>query len=275
MLPVVAGLVYQFQVEVKASCRASLEVELWYSEKPGNYTPDVMADKVVVQVEEGIRKISIPFTKGIPVNQYGFLIFRRNEHVQLRSANERYTGVLSVFNKFNRDVNNNGKQVPPPQSGIDSFEFWCPERRPEGRNIAMDIYPEIADFHADNLANGYIRPTTGSNAWIANPEDQSPKICFSWDEPQTIHEIILYFDTDYDHALESVQMGHPENVMPFCVRNYKILDENDEVLFEKIDNYQTINKVNLSFPVRTSKLQLLVEHPQKGIPASLFQLYVK
>lgn len=39
-------------------------------------------------------------------------------------------------------------------------------------------------------------------------------------------------DTDYDHSLESVQMGHPENVMPFCLRRYKLSDDKGTVFFE-------------------------------------------
>jgi len=34
-----------------------------------------------------------------------------------------------------------------------------------------------------------------------------------------INRIILNFDTDFDHPMESVQMGHPENRVPFCVKN--------------------------------------------------------
>jgi len=73
-------------------------------------------------------------------------------------------------------INNHGKQEPPQDSGIDTFEFWCPERRPGGQNIAMNINPAITDFGVSNILNGFIRPTIKPNAWIAAQEDQNPSL---------------------------------------------------------------------------------------------------
>lgn len=58
-----------------------------------------------------------------------------------RLSEQRLTGVLSVAQKFNRAVAKSPRQEPPPDSGIESFEFWLPERRPGGRNFAIRIDP--------------------------------------------------------------------------------------------------------------------------------------
>src|SRR5690606_13588607 len=155
--------------------------------------------------------------KGVPEDQYGFITILKNEKIKVRTSEFRSTGILSVFNKFNRDVNNHGRQEPPANSGVDAFEFWCPGRRPKGKNIAMKISPAIESFGITNLCNGFMRSANQANAWVASPEENLAKLKFEWSTSQQIKNIILYFDTDYDHALESVQMGHPENVMPFCV----------------------------------------------------------
>lgn len=60
-----------------------------------------------------------------------------NDKIRLRMSEMRCTGLLSVFNKFNYAVNNHGFQTPPKGTGLESFEFWCPDRRPAGHNIAM------------------------------------------------------------------------------------------------------------------------------------------
>ena len=39
--------------------------------------------------------------------------------------------------------------------------------------------------------------------------------------------IELVFDTDYDHPMESVLLGHPERVMPFCVARVVVRDGNN------------------------------------------------
>lgn len=272
MLPLTAGIPYSFTIQADVKKETLLEVELRCSDKPENYTPNVTVEKQVFKLQEGIQTVDIAFSKGLPNNQYGFITFLKNEDVSIRTNRERYTGIVSVFNKFNKAVNNNGKQTPPEDSGIDSFEFWCPDRRPAGHNIAMKINPPIEAFQAGNVVNGYIRPTTTPNAWVASLQDKEPVIELSWDAPQFISNIILYFDTDYDHAMESVQMGHPEDVMPFCVQQYQIVDKEGNVLYERTDNHQTINKIKLN--ITTDFLAIRLVHSNPDVPASLFQVVV-
>lgn len=272
MLPLGAGQAYSFAIQAEAEKETVLEVELRCSDKPENYTPNVIIERQEIKLRKGKQTMDITFLKGLPKEQYGFITFLRNESVRIKMSKERYTGVVSVFNKFNKAVNNNGKQTPPDNLGIDSFEFWCPDRRPGGHNIAMEINPPIDGFGPTNLVNGYIRPTTKSNAWVASLKDKDPMIKLIWNTPQFINKMILYFDTDYDHAMESVQMGHPENVMPFCVRKYQIINKEGKVLYEKEDNHQTINEIELN--ISTDFLMIRFAHPLPNVPASLFQIVV-
>ena len=66
------------------------------------------------------------------------------------------------------------RQEPPEGSGIDSFEFWIPLRRPGGKNFALRIDPPLATFGPGNLTNGIARPTRQPNAWVAALEDPDP-----------------------------------------------------------------------------------------------------
>jgi hypothetical protein len=95
---------------------------------------------------------------------------------------------------------------------------------------------------------------------------------FSWKEKKRIKEVILKFDADFDHPMESVLMGHPENVMPFCIREYKLYDDKGQVVYEKTNNYQTINRIKFSTPVTTQKLVLQVKHPSNDVPAAVFEV---
>lgn len=273
MLPLIAGQSYSFTIQAKADKETVLEVELRCSMKPGNYTPDLTVERQNIQLGEGLQTVRITFSKGLPANQYGFITFLRNENVRVQLSENRYTGIVSVFNKYNKAVNNNGKQMPPEDSGIESFEFWCPDRRPAGQNIAMSIVPALETFGATNIINGYTRPTTTANAWVASLDDKEPVLKLVWPSAQFIKKIHLYFDTDYDHAMESVQMGHPESIVPFCVREYAISDKEGNVLFEERQNHQTINIVDLN--VETDSLAIRFAHPLPNVPASLFQLFIE
>lgn len=275
LLPFKKDTKYSFEIQVEAIKSTSLNVELRCSEKAENYTPDKVLDQQTIDIKSGKQSINIQFAKGVPQDQYAFLTFLKNEDIKIKMSDKLYTGIVSVFNKFNLAVNNRGKQTPPPNSGIDAFEFWCPDRRPEGHNIGMKISPLVAAYSTDNLPNGYTRPTVGTNAWAASTDDNSPTLTLQWDNPKTIKEVILYFDTDFDHAIESVQMGHPENVMPFCVRNYRVKDDKENVVAKAEENYQTINKITFPKALVTQKLTLELENPSGRVPASLFQIVVK
>lgn len=265
---------YCFEVQIETVKPTTLIVELRCAEKIENYTPDTIVERQSIDVKSGKQAVKIQFTKGIPQNQYAFITFLKNEAVKIRMSEKRYTGIVSVFNKFNTAVNNYGKQTPPLDSGIDTFEFWCPDRRPQGQNLGMNISPVIDLYKKDNIINGYTRPVTGTNAWAASLDDKNPQLTFSWDKPQKISEVILYFDTDFDHAMESVQMGHPENVMPFCIRNYTLKDDKGNIIAKINNNYQTINKIELG-GISTEKLILELESTSENIPCSLFQVLIK
>ncbi len=100
--------------------------------------------------------------------------------------------MLSVFNSVNKAVSNYGKQTPPEDIGMDTFEFWCPQRRPEGHNIAFK-YPEGLDlFKAENIRNGIDRPTHQPNAWVADWKDAHPQLTIDWKEAQSISRIDLF-----------------------------------------------------------------------------------
>ncbi len=272
MLPLGAGKVPDITIEVDAMDDTELQVELRVSHKTGNFTPDLTLETISLPIKKGKGSVKLSFSSVMPKSEYAFLIFHKNSQLALYRTHARITGVLTVFNLVNKAVSNYGKQTPPEDIGMETFEFWCPQRRPEGHNLALRIDPPLKPFDAEQVKSGIYRPTTAPNAWVASPEDATPQLTISWNEPQEIQKIDLFFDTDYDHAMESVLMGHPEEVMPFCVRNYKIFDDKGNVIFEKEENYQSINRIHLEQPIVTQTLTIMVEHPSDHVPASLFAI---
>ncbi len=152
------------------------------------------------------------------------------------------------------------------------MEFWTPGRWPEGHNLAIQVDPPIKEFGTNNLTNGLCRPYNGPNAWVADLNDSNPTLTLKWDSPKTIQRIELSFDTDFDHAMESVLMGHPYNVVPYCVREYRLIDALDRVVYECTDNHQTRNTILLNTAVTTDELHLELSAPDSHIPASLFEI---
>lgn len=272
MLPVRAGKMPVINVCVQAQEATSLQAELRLSSRLGVFTPDTIKVVQSISLKPGEQEVTIDFACKIDEDQYVFVCFAVNEKILMAYTCERITGLLSVFNGTNKAVSNNGKQVAPEGSGVDSFEFWCPQRRPEGQNIALQLSHPLNAFEAENIRNGTNRPTTQPNAWVADPEDQAPAVELHWSQEQSVKQIHLVFDTDSDHPMESVLMTHPETVMPFCVRDYHIEDDQGNKIYQKSDNFQTINEILLEEPVVTKKLKVVMAHPAGQVAASVFSI---
>lgn len=272
MIPFGSGKVNELVIHAHADEATSLDIELRICSRSDHHTPDVLLEVFTLPLNKGKNCLPIQFNSQIKEAVYGFVIFRKNELVTIPTTLKRVTGILSVFNTINKAVSNFGKQEPTEDIGVDAFEFWIPQRRPNGHNFAMHFKTPVTAFAASNVKNGIARPTNQPNAWVADWNDTKPTLTLSWEEMQNINTIELSFDTDFDHPMESVLMTHPENVMPFCVKNYKVTDEAGNVLYEKKDNHQTRNIMRFNEPVKTKKLMLEFEQTSPDVPVSVFEV---
>jgi len=272
LLPLDEGKTPVFRCYAEAVEATTLEVELKISSRAGNFTPDISLGSQRIGLQPGRNCVVMDLNARMPAAGYAFFCIYKNERVSLYFSPQRITGILSVFNLVNEAVSNYGKQTPPEDIGVDAFEFWCPQRRPEGHNLAFSVEPALDCWGPSHISNGLARPTTGANAWVADPGDPAPSLQIEWDMPKAIRRVVLKFDTDMDHPMESVLMTHPETVMPFCVRNYQILDEEGKEVYRKEDNYQTINTIDFATPVTTRRLTVVVEHPSAETPAAVFEI---
>ncbi len=273
MLPVSRGAMPEITVRLKAERVVSQDVELRISSKPFNHTPDTLLETIKVELTEGENEVLLPFTSTIPATCYAFICFMSNAYTSIRTSRMLVTGLVSVFNKILPAVSNWGKQEPPGDIGVEAFEFWCPERRPQGQNIAMHIHPTITCFSKENLKISPYRPVEKPNAWVAALEDKPSTVTLSWSEPKTIKGITLFTDTDWDHPMESVQWGHHDRKMPFCVESVEVSD-GQKSLVQQSGFYQT--KVQLRFPavIETDYLKLTLGNATDNVPVSLFGIQV-
>lgn len=272
MLPLGQGSVLTFSTKIKAEIETSLTVELRRSSKEFNHTPDLIVERKEIALRAGMNDITVSFEKTMERQGYGFVCFMKNEAVYLQNSKLRATGILSVFNKTNPEVSNYGKQEPPAEIGIDAFEFWRPDRRPRGQNIAMKIEHSTIYFGVSNIVNGVNRPASMPNAWMASPSDPDPKVSIRWPQKQKIRKIELTFDTDFDHPMETVLMHHPESIMPFCVQDFIICDDNRQRLYEKSGNYHSRHTVTFESPIITQSIHIHLKANSSSVPPSLFDV---
>lgn len=262
MLPIQPGPLPRVTMTAIAEAPTRLEIQVRLSSKAANHTPDVVLGRRTIDLDEGEQPIVFDFDATIDEPRYAFFCVMVNADVSLALSDQRVTGVLSV--QHGRD------QKPDRDIGVESFEMWTPERRPGGRNLACRIEPPLGGFEAHRVTGGHARPVEQPHAWVADWADRQPSLTLSWDQPQRIGRVVLMFDPDYDHPMESALWGHPEREMPFCVKRYRLTDAAGNVLHESTANHQGRVEVVLAAPAVTDRLTLSHLATHGGVPPAVF-----
>lgn len=262
MIPLQPGSVPKLTFYADVEQDTELRVEFRISKKAFNHAPELVLFEKVYQLKAGKDiEIQLDVNNKIDAETYGFACFFKNPLVQLHGTDKRITGMMALWHERDQDAEH---------IGFEDFEFWVPMRRPDTFLLCFHAEPEIRCFQPENVTNGIQRPTTNPNAWVADTKDANPEITLKWDEKKTIREIVLCFDSDFDHPMESVLRGHPENDMPYCIKHYCIYDDAGNMIYEKKDNYVSTHRIKLDSEVRTTQIRIAVKEMCGDAPAALF-----
>lgn len=268
LLPLPVGPFPSFSVMVEALAETTLRAELWKSAKPGNFTPEILLATASVDCRPGkMQEALLQFEGEMSAPGYVFLIFPVNRQIRLAQTDTRIPGILTVHHTRNASVAKSATQQPPLNSGVDSFAFWLPKRRPAARDIALAFHPPLRAFEAAQVTNGIARPVNAVNGWVPAVHDRTPWLRFRWPEPQQIHSIQIVFDTDYDHPMESVLMTHPEYAIPSCVRRFQVRSADGAVLADVREHHQSRWRLQLPKPVVTDAILVEIFDTWGGLPA--------
>lgn len=270
LVPATKGTFPEATLYFSSQEERKIEVQLRASECIGNFTPDKILATKMVTVCPGVQvPTPVKFDVDIDAPQYVFVCVMPCEGVSIGLSDALMTGVLSLVHSHNKKVASSAVQTPPDGSGFDAFEFWLPERRPHGKLLAASFQPSLKSFGVDQIKTGYTRPFIQSNAWVADKKDHHPTATLTWDKQQAIRTIQLFFDVDYDHAMESVQFGHYESAMPFCVKAFRIVDDKNNVIAIEQDNHQALHEIHFDEPVVCAALRIEILETREA-PAALF-----
>lgn len=274
LLPV-SGRVPVMGITVEADEDTVLTVELRSSSKKENYTPDTTDAVLNMQLKKGTERLALDFGYEYRSERYAFVCFMTNPNVRIAQSGMIVSGLTSVYNHINPAVSNFGRQTPPAGIGVETFEFWCPKRRPEAKNIALSFSPALDCFGAENLKSSYYRPYLKPNSWIPAKDDMTPWAKVDFGEDKKISSIRVFFDTDADHAMETVQMGHSESVMPCCYRNLKVYDGKGVEIAKIEANHSSVREIRLGHPLVTASLKIELEPLADNVCPGLMGISIK
>jgi hypothetical protein len=270
LLPAAAGRLpaIEFRLDVAQPTEAVFECRI--AERNDHFTPDaVVAQKALALKAGDDQPVHVDFGIDLDQDRYVFLVIRANPHIRVRESERRATGLLSLTYRYGRATEEQ-RLKEEAATGREVFEAWYPFRRPEGRNPAFRLSQPLCVYGVENVRNGLGRPVSGPNAWAADFADAEPEFVLRWSGPRRIGRIELEFDPDWDHAMESVLWGHPERIVPFCVRDFTLTDGSGNILHERTGNYLGRNTIQFDPPVETDELRLRLRRPNEHVPAALF-----
>ena len=272
LLPILKGPVPAITLFAQVTAPTILRAELWAASRRGNTTPDVFLESIEVPLAVG-DEVPVKLHFGTHAHQPGYLFVIVPSFAEgvLYVSRAQFPGILTLSQRMNAAVAKSAIQTPPPDSGIDTFAFWLPTRRPAARNLAARIEPPLAIYEPAMVTNGFSRPWCGPNAWAPAEDDPAPSLHLAWPTPQTLHELQITFDTDSDHPMESVLMTHPEHTMPGCVTAFRVLTDEGTILADITEHHQTRWQLKLTEPITTSglRIQILGRGPA---PPALFEV---
>lgn len=272
LLPLLAGPVPEIGLLVDAEASTSLHAELWCSSREGNTTPDVKLAQTCVQIEPGSSiGAALHFDAVLDRDSHVFVILKPAPALALHLSKDQAPGVLTLWQRMNRMVAKSAVQSPPEDSGVDEFAFWLPDRRPAARNLTLTVSPAVRCYDPEMVINGWARPWCGANAWAPARDDREPWLRLAWDTPQSIQTIQITFDTDFDHPMESVLMGHPERVMPGCATSLELRTAEGRSIASVTENHQTRWRVKLDTPVTTTAIELRIRDHGPA-PSAIFEV---
>lgn len=263
MIPVTAGAVPEMTFWADVTERTELQIELRAPSDPWHHSPDILLERKTISLEAG-QSIPIQWTFAHHQTHSGYLFvhFLKNPDVAIHTSPLRLSGLLRL---------DEGREQKNSHVGGEDFPVYAPERRPKGYNLAFRLSQAQKVFEPENVFNGFQRPNSEPNAWVADPGDAAPSFRLDWDQSVTVQEIHLFCDGDFDHAMESVLMGHPERAVVFCVKRYEILDDKGNLIGSGEDQHcsHVIHRLKNSVETRSIIVRILETW---GAPAALFEI---
>ncbi len=266
LLPLPAGRTPKITLTLSLAEEAEITFALRGASRPDHHTPDVLLAEQTLRLPAGEAvEAALDFGVTLDEARVVFVCLPKHPGLAVRCSRGIVTGLMALHNYRDEKTSHVGGE---------DFAIYSPRRRPADQNFALRIEPPLDVFGPANVVNGVDRPTHQPNVWLADPADPAPRLTLEWPAPQTLRRIDLAFDTDFDHALESVLMEQPERAMPFCVKRYRILDGDGKILHECAANHISHHSVRFSDPVTTATLHIeLLEMQRPGVPPALFGLH--
>lgn len=178
-------------------------------------------------------------------------------------------------------INHNGRLPAELHSWAEETVGIAHERKVRAM-LAHRISPAQAVYGARNVTNGISRAEDWPNLWISNPTEALPQaLTLEWNEPHSLNEIRLTFDTDldaperfYGWPREAHRFSFP---VPQCAKDYRLMGLQDGQWIELLSvtgNYDRHRVHRLENPARCEAIRIEVLATHGDPSARIFEVRV-
>jgi hypothetical protein len=251
---------------LKSSRPTTLQYEVYGSQRKYSYHPDklVLRDSISLSKREDFQWVTLPLDLSL-VEDKIILKIKANDAIAAGASKRSLPGVLCL------------QKVETTSPRLWDVETLKPKEFAYHRRdcLCFRISPNEGVYRVDNIVNGYARPYGLPNLWMSTgTEDQWIELDFGLKE--TISEVNLYFDSNFDFRIRNLEIFYDHNVIPSIVRDYDLLyaiDGKWELLQRVRGNYQRRNRLQFE-PLSTDKIRLQFHATNGGDSFGLYELRV-
>ena len=242
---------------LESAVPATLEVELWTTERGENHIPVRRLSSATISVAEGRHWARIAFDHVADEPQNLVVLVQRHDDVRVvvedRPAPYGVLGLVSRQPRFTAEQNETHPQT----------NAWS-ARELRRRSIALRAERDTAAYAVDRVQGGFARPFGGPQLWSSASmvEGREETVLLEWDENQEIGSVDLVFNDDVD--VDLVNLHHhrtPFAVIPEVVRDYRIEVETAsgwQTTVSVTDNRVRHRRHVFDAPVSTTRLRLVI-----------------
>lgn len=261
---------------IDAAKAATLEVELWHTDKGENYVPKQRVAEASVSIAEGTGqwvKLDLVWQPEAACN--AFLIIKANEAIQLHGSDCPTTGVL-CFEKGPKPIVSTLLEERQPEQPVVQWSMRRWNRKP----LCLQVTPNTEAYAAAAVTDGYIRPFAGPHLWMSEPMSPGKPewLQLEWAEVQSIAEIHVTFNDDVNEDL--INLHHHRTAfeaIPELVRAYRIealIGEEWVALAEEKHNHKRKKVHKLSRSISSHTIRLWIDETNGGPRAEVAEIRV-
>lgn len=261
---------------IDAAKAATLEVELWHTDKGENYVPKQRVAEASVSVAEGTGqwvKLDLVWQPDAACN--AFLIIKANEAIQLHGSDGPTTGVL-CFEKGPKPIVSTLLEERQPEQPVVQWSMRRWNRKP----LCLQVTPNTEAYAAAAVTDGYIRPFAGPHLWMSEPMSPGKPewLQLEWAEVQSIDEVHVTFNDDVNEDL--INLHHHRTAfeaIPELVRAYRIealIGEEWVALAEEKHNHKRKKVHKLSRSISSHTIRLWIDETNGGPRAEVAEIRV-